>query len=342
MKQFFNISLGILIFSTVSGQPTITSDSFYGSGDFVLAYDVVTENLNDGSDGANQTWDFSQLSTTEESAHWGGSVVDPSLLDDFDFYNGANIAMVLNNGVIRYWSNNEQQLAAIGQGGDHDLLHLNNANKLLEYPFTIGSSFSDEASGTLYSTCRTYDWESTSETQGVGYGTLVLPSGTFENVLKVRRISFTAKTETEHGFERENNIVEHYWFQPGTAGPLFYMRAWSNNGCPGSNEGMEAFYAVHDNVAAGTNDFLNEDLFLSVFPNPANEHIHLNVRSDKEIIGEIWITDMLGQSVLQVDEMSRIDKTRLYNIDLAELQPGLYVLNLRAEGIHKSRKLIVQ
>lgn len=342
MKQLPLTSICILAFVSVWAQPVLTSESFYGSGDFVLAYDVSSENLNDGPDGTNQTWDFSQLPTIQESSHWGGSVVAPSTLDDFDFYTGANIAMVLNNGEIRYWSNDEQQLAAIGQGGDHDLLHLNNSNVLLEYPFTMGSTTSDEASGTLYSACRTYDWQSTSETQAVGYGTLLLPSGTFENVLKVRRISFTSKTETEHGFERENNIVEHYWFQPGTPGPLFYMRSWSNNGCPGSNEGLEAFYTVNDNVSTGTEDIVNENLSLNVFPNPANGNTHLNVRSDKEIIGNIWISDMLGHRVIQVDEMSRIHESRLYSIDLTDLQPGMYVLNLRTEGVYKSRKLIVQ
>lgn len=342
MKQILFSSLFVLMIGAVSAQPTLTSESFYTPGDFVLAYDVSTENLTDGPDGANQTWDFSQLQTTQESAHWGGNVVDPASLNDFDFYSGANIAMVLNNGTIRYWSNNTEHLNAMGQGGDHDLLQLNNPNVLLQFPFTMGSSFSDEATGTLYSACRTYDWQSTSEIQGVGYGTLVLPSGTFENVLKVRRISFTSKTETEHGFERENNIVEHYWFQPGTAGPLFYMRSWSNNGCPGSNEGLEAFYAVNEDVSTGTNDVHYNDLSLNVFPNPANGKTHLSVRTGNDIVGKIWISDMLGQSVLTVDEQSSINESRLYNIDLSSLQPGLYVLNLRADGIHKSQKLIVQ
>lgn len=323
-------------------QPVLTSESFYTPGDFVVAYDVATINLEDGADGAQQTWDFSQLPTIEQSAHWGGNVVDPATLDDFDLYNGANIAMVMNDGVIRYWNSDEQELAAMGQGGDQDLLHLTNSNKLLEFPFTLGSTFSDEASGTLYSTCRTYEWQSTSETQGVGYGTLLLPSGTFENVLKVRRISFTSKTETEHGFERENNIVEHYWFQPGTPGPLFYMRSWSNNGCPGSNEGIEAFYTVNQNVSTGTQSFEINELSLSVFPNPATDKTHLNVRTEATITGEIWISDMLGQSVVTVNEPAKIENSRLYNIDLSGLQPGMYVLNLRAEGVHKTQKLIVQ
>lgn len=342
MKQIFIIPLVVLLNVAVLAQPTLTSESFYSPGDFVLAYDVSTENLNDGSDGANQTWDFSHLETIQESSRWGGSVVDPASIDDFDFYAEANVAMVLNNGTIRYWNRNDDQLNAIGQGGDHDLLHLNNPNVLLEFPFTMGSAFSDEASGTLYSTCRTYDWQSTSETQAVAYGTLVLPSGTFENVLKVRRISFTSKTETEHGFEKENNIVEHYWFQPGTAGPLFYMRSWSNNGCPGSNEGMEAFYTVHDNFSTGTDDLHHDSMSMNIFPNPASGKTHLSIRTEKDVVGQIWISDMLGQNVLKVNERANINKNHLCNIDLSGLQPGLYVLNLRTDGVHKSQKLIVQ
>lgn len=342
MKQLSLTSICILTFVSVWAQPILTSESFYIPGDVVTAYDVATQNLNDGSDGDNQTWDFSELQTLQESSSWGGSVVDPSTLNDFDFYSGANIAMMMNDGVIRYWNSNEQELAAMGQGGDQDLLQLTNSNKLLEFPFTLGTSFSDDASGMLYSTCRTYEWESTSETQGVGYGTLILPSGTYDNVLKVRRISFTSKTETELGFERENNIVEHYWFQPGTPGPLFYMRSWNNNGCPGSNEGTEAFYTVTNNVSTGTQSNEDNELSLSIFPNPATDKTHLNVRSAESLVGEIWISDMLGQSVVTVNEPGKIENSRLYNIDLGKLQPGMYVLNLRTDEVHKTQKLIVQ
>lgn len=322
-------------------QPTLDAESFYSPGDQVIGFDVNSENINDGADGAGQVWDFSNLTTVGESSVWGGTIEDPSTLNDFDLFAEANLAMVLNNGTIRYWKNDENGLSAIGQGGDHDILALNDDNLLLTYPFTYGSEISDEANGELYGACNDFVWESTSETQGVGYGTLILPSGTFENVLKVRRISFSSKANETLGYERENNIVEHFWFQPGTSGPLLYMRSWNNNGCPGSNEGVEVVYTVPSGSSEVEEMSANEVTF-NIFPNPAIGETHLNIRTEQLMETQIWISDLLGKNVLNVGNKETIEQSRLFKIDLESLQPGVYVVNIKTQDEHFSDRLVIQ
>lgn len=338
----FTLALSLLTAGVIISQPVINSNSFYEPGDYILSYDVDAGEIADGPDGENKLWDFSQITPTQQSESWSGSVVDPATVDDFEFFGNANVALQLPNGSNRYWRNDASGLVAMGQGGDQSLLEMTDPNAWLTYPFTYGSSTNDNASGTIYSTCRDYEWSSTSETEGVGYGTLILPDGTYENVLKVRRISFTSKVNEEIGLERENNIVEHFWYQPGTHGPLLYMRTWNNNGCPGSNSGSEIIYTVPTDVATDVQELSTEDFSIDLFPNPARDITHLGIRSLDTQDVEIWISDLMGKSVLRIDSQREWKNNRVHSINLKSLSPGLYVVNIKTDHSHQSQRLVIQ
>jgi hypothetical protein len=325
------------------GQPILESDVFYAPGDVVTGYDFNVSGIDDGADGPNQVWDFSGVETLQLSEIWSGNVSSPSNADSYGLFSNANLALVLNNGTVKYWSNHTDKLTAIGQGGDTDILELENPMVWMHYPFTFGSTSGDEASGTLYSSCRDYGWQGSSETQGVGYGTLITPAGTFENVLKIRRITFTSKHNLEIGIDRESSIVEHFWFTPQIAGPLMYTRSWNNNGCPGSNSGAEGVYFLPESQNTNTSvNSVSEDFTVTLFPNPASSHAQLNIRASEKTTGTIWVSDMLGQPVLQVNNLTTIEKSNLIALDLNTLQPGMYMVNIKTDNRRHSEKLIIQ
>lgn len=335
------------IFSLIAGlltaQPILGPDVFFAAGGEVIAYDFNAENFDDGPDGANQVWDFSTIQTTGPSAAWNGVVVTPSETYNSDLFESANVAIELSSGAIRYWSNSESGIIAVGQGGYGDILEMDNPAVWMNYPFEYGSSISDDATGLIYGSCRDYQWSGTSETHGVGYGTLVTPAGSFDNVLKIRRVAFTSKVNLEKGIDRESNIVEHYWFKPGVSGPLMYMRTWNNNGCPGSNSGSEASYFLPAPSQSGqSTTSINGDIALALYPNPASDRTQLSIRSTKSIPGQIWISDMLGQPVRKISDINMIEKSNLIPLDLNNLQPGLYVVNVRTDDQHLTEKLMIQ
>lgn len=343
MKQPLLFASTILLSAGLCAQPALTSESFYSPGESVTAYEVSTDGLQDGPDGANQLWDFSHLEATGLSPLFGGTVVDPQSLSDFEFYADANIAMVLPNGTTRYWKNDENGLSALGQGGDNDLLTLVSPNAWLTYPFTYGSNVAGQSSGTLYGACRSYQWSSSSETNGVGHGTLVLPSGTYENVLKVRRISFVTKANDEIGLERENNIIEHFWFQPGVHGPLLYTRSWNNNGCPGSNSGAEAFYTVPSTLTSNVSAAIaGEEIEMSLFPNPAHEQVQLSIRGALTGETHIWISDIVGHQVKSIKLAGEELQNSLFEVDISHLHTGVYFVNVENGSVRFAQKLVVR
>lgn len=341
MKTFTTLSILLLISNLVAAQPELNSDIFYAPGDFVVGFDVVGQVVEDGPDGPNQIWDYSHFEGSAVSEIWSGNVVAPSETYDFGIFSEADVALVLNNGTVRYWSNNNS-LVSLGHGGDQDILDLDVPATWMTYPFTFGSTQSDQASGTLFSACRDYDWSASSETQGVGYGTLILPEGTYENVLKVRRITFSSKVNDEIGLERTNNVVEHFWFQPGTHGPLLYMRSWSNDGCPGSNEGGEIAYTIPNNISTQVQGVASANFTLTAFPNPAHNEVHLTLNYGEVSELRIWISDMMGHELIEVDSQSFLRNEMFRTIDVSKLSDGVYLINVLINDEQRTEKLIIQ
>ncbi len=82
---------------------------------------------------------------------------------------------------------------------------------------------------------------------------------------------------------------------------------------------------------------LNENFFAGnisvlVYPNPGNDHVI--VGANGSIIQSLKIINFLGQIMLQMEPKS----TRL-EIDLLELQPGIYFIQLQINNILLTKRL---
>jgi len=339
MKHFLLLPATVFALS-ISAQPIITSQNFLQPNQTVLAFDANGQGITDGEDGPNKIWDFTNLQATGNSVIWGGETIQPNDIDGFDFFNDASVALMLPNGKMRYWKNTESALTYIGHDGSDDLLTLNDGATLLTYPFSYGSSQADDSYGDLSSACRNYTWESSAQTEGVGYGTLLLPTGTFQNVLKVRRISFGVRKNVELDHERENNIAEYFWFSEDVAGPLLYIRQWTNNGCPGTNEGTEVSF-MSPNVATETSNIQAIDLSFNIFPNPAHDFAIVRIDAQKEAIINITITDLLGHEISRPINTLKITGSQVVELNIASLQRGLYLVHAASENTRYTQKLIV-
>jgi hypothetical protein len=339
MKQILLFPIAIFTLS-LSAQPLITSKNFLQPNQNILAFDANGLGITDGEDGPNRVWDFTGLQATGNSMIWGGETLLPNQQEGFDFFNDASVALMLPSGKMRYWKNTESSLIYIGHDGSDDLLTLNDGATLMTYPFTYGSSQSDDSYGDLSSACRNFTWESSAQSEGVGYGTLLLPTGTFQNVLKVRRISFGVRKNVELDHERENNIVEYFWFSADVAGPLLYIRQWTNNGCPGSNEGTEVIF-FSPNVATDVSNNQQADLSFNIFPNPAHDYAILRIDTEQQALINITITDLLGHEIANPINMLRISGSQVIDLNIAGLQRGLYLVHASSENTRYTQKLVV-
>lgn len=80
----------------------------------------------------------------------------------------------------------------------------------------------------------------------------------------------------------------------------------------------------------GINDV---DLGLQLYPNPASSFINVELN---EIIESIEIQNLAGQTVLQVENLS----TKKHQLDLSELQSGIYFVNVKSNDQINSTRIL--
>ena len=74
---------------------------------------------------------------------------------------------------------------------------------------------------------------------------------------------------------------------------------------------------------------------LSIFPNPATDQIHWDIPEDNGTSQYITIHNLQGQSILTWEELT--DRT----LEINELSPGLYFLNIKTAKDSYGSKLLI-
>jgi len=99
---------------------------------------------------------------------------------------------------------------------------------------------------------------------------------------------------------------------------------------------------VCDNYSTGptaTTNYLENENFkesitnYSIFPNPSNGTFEL--RGDESLVKQVKIYDELGRLIKQLDDRKK-------NIDLSELQEGIYIVKIETDNGNLNQKLIIK
>ncbi|MEA3447167.1 MAG: T9SS type A sorting domain-containing protein [Bacteroidota bacterium] len=87
--------------------------------------------------------------------------------------------------------------------------------------------------------------------------------------------------------------------------------------------------------SAGTNDITAPQPF-SIYPNPADGMVYVNIQTGK--FEKLRVTDITGKVVYTLPDT----KTRQHQLDLQDLPPGTYFVNLKVVSEIYTKKLILQ
>jgi len=90
-------------------------------------------------------------------------------------------------------------------------------------------------------------------------------------------------------------------------------------------EEMDAIIGIQKNPLGVDDKEVNG--MLIVYPNPSSGIVYLSNRSDKELIADLTVRNMLGRTVYSQQAASL--GTDPYSIDLSGLDPGIYIVTLR-------------
>jgi hypothetical protein len=131
-----------------------------------------------GSNGSNQTWDFSNVSTTTAQT----LTIVPTTAQ----YPGTNIGYDYGGGTVHFGMVDATQQAYKYQIGSGTVITFSDLQKTITLPLNSSTNTSDDFTATFSSGGFPFTRQGTSNFESVGFGTIITPYGTFPNSIKLK------------------------------------------------------------------------------------------------------------------------------------------------------------
>jgi len=342
MKTFTLLIVSILVSASAFSQITINSGDFPSVGDhYVWASDDMPAGVSPGSSGANQTWNFTGMMEDYIS---DAIFVTPASTPYASNYPGANIATNTDDTVYSYMIKNSSKASVLGtvvvpSSGDPLIFNTYPEELLAQYPV----NYLDEWEEDFYSEyfistgqpgVDSMRFKSDKEKDVIvdAWGTVTIPLGTY-NALRVK--------ETEVSYDSTWFKIAGVWMLQFTSTDTYYSYEWWTNQGPIApfvvNMSSSDDFATIDDIT-WVKDFqvgvdeLSAQNSLSVYPNPASDHVI--IQTEEKDGYNVRIINSAGQ-VVQHNEIQGKD---IFRLDISGLASGLYhcVITNKTDGTMNS------
>ncbi|MCB9305329.1 MAG: T9SS type A sorting domain-containing protein [Lewinellaceae bacterium] len=335
------------LFAAASGflfaQPLLSPSDLYSIGDVIFLQDADTAGVNPGNGGANLTWDFSNLQPLNGMDAVKYTYLAPASTPYSSTFPGANLAVKIDFDTIMYGY-------AIKEPNQYTFLGIKNAFLVQYYtnpdvqlkPLSYNGSFqedfanyTDSGSGVIFyaegSRTTTYD----------GYGTLITPSGTFPNAIRIKAVSSQVDSAEFDDVKIINNtdITTYDWFvpnQPGVALTVYYTHTISSTFFPGFPPFVTDFGVVKSvnytsDFTTGVNDQRDRLAGIQVQisgANPVSDLLSLQITADAGRDDLQMLIADAGGRVLESRVLPISGGQNRIDLPVSHFQSGTYVVTL--------------
>ncbi len=203
----------------------------------------------------------------------------------------------------------------------------------MKYPFSLNGTFNDSYASTVIVPSDTAALTGSVVTTADGWGTLITPSGTFTNVLRIH-----AQYNETYAYIHYGPIVQtfdqySYW-KPDVHFPLAEYTTGLQGGLPFSS----GSWAV---TTVGINEVSADNFKLNVFPNPflASAEISFVVETRSDVLLEI--RDVSGRMVHSFESQNILPGKIILPFDGSSLSNGIYLLSLTINGQTVCGKMVI-
>lgn len=315
MKKFL-LSITVMCGFAASAQLTQSNHAPSVGNSFIT---MQCDSVDPGLAGTGVTWDYSAL-----SVHTGTFFQKnyTSTTSTNTAYPSAQVAVGSSSNNISYYSSNATTLNYHGGNillvnGAAASINYSSPAIFATYPMSMGTSTTSATAGTVFVTvpfATSFNFTGNCSVMADGTGTLVLPAKTFSNVMRVT----TSQTITST--VNVNSVNYDYYDINISRNPILTIATSTISSMAGSS--TQTFVTVLDNYnVVSVPEKNQEQIKLSVFPNPASSVINLS--TDSPLATTVKVLDVTGKII--ATEKMEMGKSQL---NLQNIASGIYIYNV--------------
>lgn len=294
-----------------SATPTPGEQITYANGDYALP----------GAAGANLTWDHSSITNNASNIqNW----VTPASTGLSAAYPNATVALDATGSDYLFYTGSatgfEQDGFSVGgfTGTCSDRL------TMLAYPSSYSSTFADNMQCSITDGNTTWARTATITGEADGYGTVILPWGTVNNVLRVHTVQHMI--DNQYTPASEYDYDSYSWYKPGTHGPVLNIDKTSVNFFGILINDSSA--TVIDAASVGLAEALRHDIGVDVYPNPATDRVEVVYGVAGGQVMTMDVLDLTGKVVLTIGRRTQVAGVQREVLDLSDLSAGAYLVRV--------------
>lgn len=320
MKNYIYIIMVALFPLGAFSQPIINMTNMPQTGDEVII-SICSDPISPGNSGMMETWDMSNLTETEEQSF---IYIEPASAPRIDSFPDANLVAQNWTGDFSYYQVSNSELKILGHvistpPEDTSLVVYEQTEQLLQLPYTYNDSHTSEFTGSFWVPgFGEFPFDGSLDFEADGYGTLMLPNATYENV--VRYHFYREQVNYVNGIPAGTTTKEQWaWV---SAEYRFWLLIMEENN-DGFNTTSLVWYDKNPYPAttSGISDRRSDQLI--VYPNPVKSGHSLNIEWKARQTVNVSVFNTSGQLMLKqarafypgINQVQlQIDQTGIFNL----------------------------
>jgi hypothetical protein len=329
-KILTNLIVFAFLGMSINAQPTITNAENFTIGTILTIQDCYIANVYAGDSGANIIWNFGTLTsggtTTEQ-------MVTPQSTTHGNLFPTSTLVEKYSNGTFVYAITNADSSMLVGYVDtvNNYIQRYSYAMLFAMRPITYGNIFTRNYADSFASSSYNYFGAGTVTVNGDGYGTLILPTGTFNNVLRIKITENELDSLLPSGSGTSSaSTTSWVWFDGIHTSALLKIDSTHS----GTFTSKTVEYLSSETYADIV--VLDNETNISIYPNPTTKllNIHSQLTMDN---CQLIVTDIMGNEVYHELLPSNVN----CQLSIANWSAELYFYELRSNTDIARGKFIV-
>ncbi|MBL4594060.1 MAG: T9SS type A sorting domain-containing protein [Flavobacteriales bacterium] len=331
MKKAYLFIFGITALTTINAQITLTSTTHVPAiGTTIQYYTDFASTIPMPQSGTNQTWNFSSAGGALGTTNYINlaSSVEPAT------YPSANLVESTSTNAENYYSSNTTDYSVVGQLTPNIVRAIyTNPRETLKFPITYPNVFNETFAGTVENigAGQTFDRSGTNVISADGYGTLILPYATVNNVLKVSVMGSYVDLQGATQIASYTDTIITFYDAINKVFIASYTVLYVN----GALISTTTNYINQADLVTGITGVNHKENNVLIYPNPTSKSftIKSNIKLDN-----ITIVDITGKVVDEIVPSFNLTQ----QVNTSKFGPGIYFVKYADQNGTHTQKLIIE